>query len=202
MNSIHRTIIATGFLAAISLVQASPITFKIGGGTPAQQIATVESVTDFETFTGRSDDLKGSITFDPVAKTGSGKIQIGVASLDTGIPTRNQHLQSETWLDAAKFPSIVFESTSVKSLGGDKFAVTGKFTLHGVTKTITTNATVKYLKASDSTRKANFKGDVLQIKTSFKIKISDYGIKIAGPATGKVSDTVTISATAYAQSGG
>ena len=201
MNKSRHLVLTLGVLAASALSHASAITFKIGGGTPAQQIATVESVTDFETFTGRTDDVKGTLVFDPAAKTGSGTIQIAVGKIDTGIPTRNDHMMSGQWLDGAKFPTITFETTSVKSQGGDRYAVTGKFTLKGVTKTVTTTATVKHLKASDATRKANFKGDVLQVKTSFKIKLSDFGITISGPATGKVSNTVTISTTVYAQSG-
>lgn len=201
MINTRRIALTLGVLAATTLSQAAPTTFKIGGGTPAQQIATVESVTDFETFTGRTDDVKGTLVFDPIKKTGSGSLQISVAKIDTGIPLRNEHMMAGQWLDAAKYPTINFETTSVKSMGGDRYSVTGKFTMKGVTKSLTTTATVKHLKASDATRKANFKGDVLQVKTSFKVKLSDFGITISGPATGKVSNTVTISTTVYAQSG-
>ena len=191
---------AAVFLGALA-VQAAPSTFKIGGGNPAQQIATVESVTDFETFTGVSSDITGTINFDPAKKTGTGKITVNVKGIKTGIDLRDDHMRGEQWLNAAKFPTITFEATGVKPSGGDKYKVTGKFTMRGVTKTITVDANVKHMAKSAATQGAGFKGDVLQVKTSFNVKLSDYGIKISGPATGKVANQVKIGLTVYAQNG-
>jgi polyisoprenoid-binding protein YceI len=104
-------------------------------------------------------------------------------------------------LNTAKNPTIVFETTNVRFLRGNTYSVAGRFTLNGVTRNVTTNAEVRYQKESDATRNARFRGDVLQVRTSFRIKLSDYGIKIAGPATGKVANDVTITLTVYGQSG-
>ncbi len=123
------------------------------------------------------------------------------ASIDTGIPVRNDHMRSSDWLNTAKNPTIVFETTNVRFLRGNTYSVAGRFTLNGVTRNVTTNAEVRYQKESDATRNARFRGDVLQVRTSFRIKLSDYGIKIAGPATGKVANDVTITLTVYGQSG-
>lgn len=199
--STRLAVLAALTIGAVASSFAQPITFKVGAGRPSQQIALVESVTDFETFTARSDKVTGTVVFDPVRRTGSGKLSVSVASLDTGIATRDEHLRSSTWLDAEKYPTITFETTEVRHVRGDEYRVTGKFTLHGVTKTITVPVTAKYLKESDATRQAGFRGDVLQVKTTFKVNLSDYGITIPGPARGKVAETVTISVTAYAQSG-
>jgi polyisoprenoid-binding protein YceI len=192
--------IATGLLT-VSLMTAQAVTFKIGAGSQAQQIAQVESVTDFETFTGRTDKVSGSINFDPAKRTGSGKIVIDAASLSTGIDLRDEHMRSEMWLDTAKYKTITFETTKVKFLKGNTYSVAGKLTMHGVTKSITTNVDVKHIKESASTKSAGFKGDVLQVKTKFNIKLSDFGVKIPAPAQKKVANTVTISLTTYGQSG-
>lgn len=198
------SIVVTGLLAAMltpGAVWGQSKTFSIGKGTPAQQLAQVESVTDLETFTGRTDKLTGWITFDPVRRTGSGTVLVDLASLDTGIPLRNDHMRDKGWLDTKRFPEAKFEVTEVRAQKGENYRVTGNFTLRGVSRKITTNATVKHLKESKTTQNAGFKGDVLQVKSSFKIRLSDYGIKVSGPATGKVAPNVTISVTIYAQSG-
>ena len=199
--STFKTIALSTLLALAALNSAQAKKYTVGGGNATQQLAQVESHTELETFTGRTDKVSGTITFDQKKKSGSGKVSVDVASIDTGIPTRNDHMLSAGWLNAAKHPSITFEVKSTKPLGNDRYQVTGTFTLRGVTKTLTTTATVKHKKSSEATKKAGFKGDVLQVRTSFPIKLSDFGIKISGPATGKVSNNVTITVTTYAQSG-
>lgn len=196
-------IVATLFtLAAFGAANAAPIDFKIGSGNQTQQIAQVESATDLETFTGRTDKVTGNLKFDPTKRTGSGKIVIDAASINTGIDLRDEHMRSPNWLDTAKFKTITFEATTVKFVKGNTYSVTGKFTMHGVTKTIKTNVEVKHLKESATTKSAGFKGDVLQVKSKFTVNLSDFGIKIPAPAKGKVSNAVTISVTVYGQSKG
>lgn len=178
---------------------AAPKTFTIvGEKLEYRNLATVESTTEFETFTGKSNKVSGSFTFDPAAKTGTGKVAIDLASLDTGIPTRNEHLRSAGWLDTERHPTAVFQTTRVQSSGGDNYRVTGQFSLHGVTKTITTKATLKYRPQSEATKKVGFSGDVAHLYTRFDVKLSDYGIKIPAVAEGKVNPTVTITVSAYA----
>jgi polyisoprenoid-binding protein YceI len=194
--------LSTFSMLVVSVAGAgSPIEFKVGAGRASQQIAQVESVTDFETFTARTDKVSGSITFDPATRSGGGRIVVSAATLDTGIPTRNDHMRGPGWLDTERFPEIVFESSRVEHVRGDEYRAAGKLTLHGVTKTITLPVTVKLLRESEATRRAGFRGDVLQVRTKFDVKLADYGIRIVGAATGKVAETVTISVTVYGQSG-
>lgn len=176
-------------------------TFKVGAGASTQQLAQVQSDTEFEAFSGRTDKVTGSISFDPTKKTGSATIKVDVASIDTGIALRNEHMRSKGWLDAEGSPEIVFTTTKVAHVSGDKYKVTGKFTMKGVTKTITVNATVKHIKESEATKAARFKGDVLQVRTSFSVKLGDYGIVVPDQAKGKVAETVQISLTVYGQTG-
>lgn len=189
--------------AAASLTLATlaqETVFRIGGRA-SQQLASVESETDFETFTGRTDKVSGTIRFDPAKRTGSGRIEVDVAAIDTGIALRNEHMLAANWMDAAKFPKITFETTKVEHVQGDRYRVTGNFTMRGVTKPITVEATVRHLPESQATRGAGFRGDVLQVRTSFNVKISEYGVRIPAQAASKVADTVKISISVYAQSG-
>jgi polyisoprenoid-binding protein YceI len=194
-----RSLLAFSLIAIATAAVAAPKTFTIvGDKLEYRNLATVESTTEFETFTGKTTKVSGSFTFDPSAKTGNGKLTVDLASLDTGIPTRNDHLRSAGWLDTDKHPTAVFQTTRVQSSGGDNYRVTGQFSLHGVTKTITTKATLKYRAESEATKKAGFAGNVTHLFTKFDVKLSDYGIKIPAVADGKVNPTVTITVSAYA----
>ena len=163
-----------------------------------RNLATVESTTEFETFTGKTTKVTGSLNFDPVAKTGSGKLSVDLASVNTGIPGRDDHMRSPMWLDTAKFPSATFQTTRVLNTSGDNYRISGQFSMHGVTRTVTTTAKVRYRAASDDTKKAGFTGDVAHIFTKFDLKLADYGVKIPDVAKGKVNPTVTITVSAYA----
>jgi polyisoprenoid-binding protein YceI len=60
--------------------------------------------------------------------------RIQAATIDTRNANRDEDLRSEDFFDVAKFPEIVFESTAVERVSDDEYRVTGRFTMHGVTK--------------------------------------------------------------------
>jgi polyisoprenoid-binding protein YceI len=62
-----------------------------------------------------------------------------VASVDTRVEARNNHLKSADFFDAKKYPTMHFKSSSVKSTGKNKYKLTGDLTLHGITKQVTMN---------------------------------------------------------------
>ncbi|GAA4915000.1 YceI family protein [Mucilaginibacter defluvii] len=59
-----------------------------------------------------------------------------VASIDTRVEKRDEHLKSEDFLDEKKFPELNFKSTSIKPAGKNTFKLNGKLLLHGVTKPV------------------------------------------------------------------
>ncbi|MBS1700889.1 MAG: YceI family protein [Armatimonadetes bacterium] len=158
-----------------------------------QQVVVFESNTALEDIVGRTNKVKGSISGDVAKRSGTGKISIDLASLNSGVDLRDEHMRSEGWLNVAKYPTAEFQTSAVKFVGGNNFDVTGKFSLHGVTKTIKTRAVIKYMPESDLTKRNHFDGDVIQVKTKFDIKLSDYGIKIMDIAKDKVSNSISIS---------
>ena len=188
-------------LASLLALQAvaAPTTFKIVGEKLSyRNLATVESQSDFETFTGKTNNVSGAITYDPKTKTGGGTVVIDVASIDTGIPTRNEHMKSEGWMNAAKFPTIEFTATKVSAGKDGKYKVVGKLTLHGVTKVVTGTAKINYRDEGDATKKAGFSGSVIQLSASVAVKLSDFGIAIPDFVKGKVANDVTLGVSAYA----
>ena len=89
-------------------------------------------------FYGAFKGMAGTIDFDP-ADPAKSKVNVTIqsASVDSRNEQRDGHIKSPDFLNAAEFPTITFESTSVKSLGGDKYEVAGNLTLLGVTKSVT-----------------------------------------------------------------
>lgn len=62
---------------------------------------------------------------------------IQTASIDTGEASRDEHLRSPDFFEAAKYPTITFKSQTVAPKGPNRFDVTGDLTMHGVTKRVT-----------------------------------------------------------------
>lgn len=60
---------------------------------------------------------------------------IKVASIDTGIDARDDHLRTADFFDVEKFPEITFVSEEINKMD-DSYLVRGKFSMHGVTKDI------------------------------------------------------------------
>lgn len=89
------------------------------------------------TVHGRFAVKSGTIALDTndMAKSGVDAV-IDVASVNTGEPPRDKHLNSPDFFDTAKYPTAEFKSTSVKK-AGDGYDVFGDLTLHGVTKPVT-----------------------------------------------------------------
>ena len=79
---------------------------------------TFKSAAPLEDITGTSNKITGYISFDPnnPDKGGHGKLTVPVASLNTGIPMRDEHLQGAEWLDAGTYPEITLEITKVKKV--------------------------------------------------------------------------------------
>ena len=150
-----------------------------------------------EALNGSASGISGTVTFDP-ANPGVTKGKIAVASSSLQVPnsTQQKHMQSDQWLDVAKYPEISFEVKTlrnVKTMGDMTTAdVTGTFNLHGVSKEITVPLKLTYLKDKLGNRVPNQKGDLLVIRSTFTIKRSEFGIK-PGQLEEKLSDAIELS---------
>jgi polyisoprenoid-binding protein YceI len=65
-----------------------------------------------------------------------------VNSINTDNDMRDNHLKSDDFLNAAKFPQIKFVSTSFTPQGDNKYSLVGNLTIRDVTKSVTFD--VKY----------------------------------------------------------
>jgi polyisoprenoid-binding protein YceI len=64
-----------------------------------------------------------------------------VASIDTGVKDRDEHLRSADFFDVEKHRLMSFQSTGAERIEGDRWSLTGDLTIKGVTKPITLVAT-------------------------------------------------------------
>jgi polyisoprenoid-binding protein YceI len=86
--------------------------------------------------------FEGTITLDRLKpEESSVELRIEAASIDTGNPNRDKHLNSPDFFDTAKFPEITFKSTKIAAKGQDTYEVTGDLTMRGVTKPVTLTVT-------------------------------------------------------------
>ncbi len=128
---------------------------------------------------GRFNKISGSFTFDPKdPEKSSISIEIKADSIDSNSAKRDTHLRGPDFFNVKQFPVITFKSTGIKKAGEKHFDVTGNFSLHGVTKSITVK--VEHVGAKAGPDKKFRRG----FDTVFTIKRSDYGMKGFLPAIG------------------
>ena len=158
---------------------------------------TFFSTTPLEDINGTVNAISGNVSFDIAnfAKTVKGKIVVRVASMNTGIELRNSHLKGANWLNEKKYPEIIFELKSVenaKQTADNKieFKAKGNFTLHGVTKEISSDVEAVYLDENEQTQK-RAPGDLLGLRTKFKVSLSDYDVDNAVVGK-KVADAIEV----------
>ena len=132
-------------------------TFKLNDKVGKNQFEW-NSTMPVETIDGTAEGITGWLTFDPAKpSTITGTVSATVASMKSGNDMRDQHLHSDSWLDAAKYPQITFTAKSAKNVkqNGNKYTadVTGDFSMHGVTKSMTIPVEIQYIKANAETAK-------------------------------------------------
>lgn len=163
--------------------------------------ASFVSDAPFEKINGLASGLNATVMINPndITQKPMGKVIVPINNINTGIDLRDEHLRSEMWLNASKFPNAEFQLTGIKNQSsrslndGQKVKATllGKFSVHGVTKDIEVPATLTYFKESERT-KAKAPGNLLVVNADFNIKLADYGIKIPDMVVGKVNDEIQI----------
>lgn len=83
---------------------------------------------------GRFDSYSGTVRFDPENLAGSRiDVTVDVASIDTGVPKRDEHLKSPDFFNAAAYPAMRFVSREIVPLGGNRFIARGDMTIKDVT---------------------------------------------------------------------
>ncbi len=160
MNGL-RCLLVAGLLCAVTPVSALEF----------NQVQTDESRLAFAyeqmsvPMDGRFSKFKAQLAFDParLAKA-SARIEVDVASIDTGSTEADAEVVGKAWFDAKRFPSVSFVSSGIRALGGNRYEASGKLSIKGKTRDVVTPVTFQ-----PSGNKGIFEG-------SFTIRRLDYAI--------------------------
>ena len=152
-----------------------------------------------ESINGTAKGIAGTVIVDlDDLSTAKGKVVIATKSLVVPNPLMRMHLLSKDWLNARSNPEISFEITKVGRVTktgahASEVEVTGAFTLNQVTKEVVTKADVVYLPGKlGETTNNKIQGDLLVVRSNFKIRRSDFRIR-PGEFLDKVSDEISLS---------
>lgn len=87
---------------------------------------------------GKFSGLSGVLKLDESDYTHSAvEVSIPTASVSTVDDKLDAHLKAADFFDVEKFPTLTFNSTSIRSNGGRDYEVTGDLTIRGITKSVT-----------------------------------------------------------------
>ena len=109
-----------------------------------QQLVPAQSSIEFSArqmgvpLQGHFKKFDAQLAFDP-AKLASSRIRFTVdtGSATMGARETDAELPKPVWFNVAQFPQAVFESSSIKALGGGKFDVSGKLSIKGTSADVT-----------------------------------------------------------------
>ncbi len=135
--------------------------------------------------------VDGFITYDP-AKVSASKVEVTIplSGLNSHVSDFDDHLRSDDFFNAVKFPNITFKSTSVKQAGENKLSVTGNLTIKGITKPVTLDVRINKIGIQPMARR-----EAAGFEATTSIKRSDFDLGKYAP---NVSDEVKLSFTVEA----
>lgn len=172
--------------------------YHVQPGKDAQVTFTSDAL--LEHIKGVSNQVVGYAVAGPEDRPAAliaGEFLLPIASLDTGIPMRDEHLQNERWLNAESYPDISFVITDTKidtlakeGEGYSTYTVTlvGDMSIKGVTKEIEVPARLTFMSESEQTR-SRARGDLMALRCEYEITLADFGVNSGG---GKIAETVTL----------
>ena len=183
---------------AVARAEKTKFFLDAGGG---KNLVSFLSDAPVEQFVGRTAQTVGTLEIDLAnVETATGEATVDMTTLDTGIEGRNRHMQSEDFLDTARFPKATLTIKKVKTSGDRALApnkpvavdVAGDLTIKGATRPVAFKATLRYLKGDKWSAQMLGPGDIVSVSASFPIKMSDWGVKVPRMLLLKVADEVTI----------
>ena len=116
------------------------------------------------------------------------QVTIQTVSIRTHNETRDNDLRSSNFLEADRFPTMTFKSTSVVPAGTDRYTLTGDLTIKGTTRPVALQV-VKYGEFNDS-----MLGHRIAYSASGQINRKEFGLSFNVMLDGRfvVSDEIQI----------
>jgi polyisoprenoid-binding protein YceI len=95
------------------------------------------------TVRGEFTEFEGTVNIGAELATAKASGTVKAQSVSTHEPQRDEHLRSADFFDAAAYPELRFESTTIETLDDGEFQIFGNLTMHGVTNEITLHASAQ-----------------------------------------------------------
>lgn len=136
-------------------------------------------------------DVDGSIVYDADDVSASSvEVTLPLSGLESNVQAFNDHLLSDDFFDAARFPEATFRSTSVEAAGEGKLKVAGELTIKDITREVVLDATINQVgdHPMSGTPTAGF-------DATATIKRSDFGLGMYVP---NVADEIRLHITTEA----
>ncbi|HVR05998.1 MAG TPA: YceI family protein [Solirubrobacteraceae bacterium] len=99
------------------------------------------------TVKGQFKEFEGTLESGPDGVVAYGTVN--TASVDTREPQRDEHLRSADFFEVDRYPEIGFRSTEIRPTGEDEFEIVADLTIHGVTRSVTLQATLEGVEPQD-----------------------------------------------------
>ena len=133
--------------------------------------------------------VDGQLDYDAANPAASSvRVVLPLAGLNSFVPKFDEHLRSADFFDAAKYPTVLFQSTSTERVGEGKLKVTGYLTIRDVTRPVVLDVTLNKAGVRQGRPAVGFDANTT-------IKRSDFGLGLYVP---NVSDEVTLRITTEA----
>ncbi|CAN5578520.1 hypothetical protein BH10CYA1_BH10CYA1_22340 [soil metagenome] len=187
---------------------AKEIKFDVNDSTGRDNVS-FNSNAPIEVINGHTSKITGTVSVDDSLDLSkqplSAQFDVDLASIDTGIALRNEHMR-DNFLETKQFPKARFKLKSIASgatVLKDKQRVhleaNGDFTVHGKTVQKKVPIEITYFKMCPSTAGKFENCDLIQISAKFPVAFKDHDIKRPEVVFQKLADTVyvTVNATAH-----
>jgi len=184
---IPATLLAFGSIASVALADPLPPMPSGPYTLDPRHTSVIFKISHlgFSHFTGRFDRAEGTYTYHADAPTQSTlDVTIYPGSVDTNDSELDDTLRGENWFDTLKYPRATFHTTKIEPSGDNTAKITGDFTLHDITHTVTLDTTLV------GAGKEPFTGaQVMGFSAIGTFNRSDYGIDNLEPFIG---DEITL----------
>ncbi|MFT6690800.1 MAG: polyisoprenoid-binding protein YceI [Colwellia sp.] len=136
-----KLLLASALLTSTVLIPVSAADYIIDTKGAHASINFEASHLGFSVLAGRFNEFSGNFSYDKDNISASKvNVTIDTSSFDSNHAKRDKHVRSDDFLDVSKFAEATFVSNKVEDKGDGKLTITGKFTMHGITKPLVINA--------------------------------------------------------------
>jgi polyisoprenoid-binding protein YceI len=164
------------------LIAASALAMSVSFGAVAADTYQLDPAHTYPSFEadhlgglsvwrGKFTRNSGTVSLDRTAKTGTLEVSVDPASVETGLATLDEHLESDAFFDVTQYPTITYKGTDIRFDGDKPVEVIGTLTMHGVTRPL--NLMIESFKCMPH---PVLKREVCGVEASAHLNRADYGM--------------------------